>query len=141
MKISDFTKEQLQFFLDNEEKIKEELQPKKYNIGDCFIVFDYYHELSIFKITGNYTTNNYEHRYECTHRYSSFRDDFGIDKRYLDDKDLDSYIKIDSSLYDSIESSMLKYNQRRDDDYKQLNDKYRKEITDYIENLKPNFKK
>lgn len=29
MKISDFTKEQLQFFLDNEKKIKEEMQSKK----------------------------------------------------------------------------------------------------------------
>lgn len=111
------------------------MQSKKYNVGDCFISFNTYYALSIFKIT-----SSYKRHYKCTHIYNCFRNNFAIDKRDLNDKDLDSYIKIESSLYDSINSFVQKYNQRRDDDYKQLNDKYYKEIHDYIENLKQNFK-
>ena len=135
MKISDFTKEQLQFFIDNEKKIKKEMQSKKYNIGDCFISFTYYNDLSIFKII-----SSSKRHYRCTHIFNCFRNNFGIDRRDLNDKDLDSCIKIESSLYDSIKSFIQKYNQRRDDDYKQLNDKYYKEITNYIKNLKQSFK-
>lgn len=135
MKISDFTKEQLQFFLDNEKKIKKEMQSKKYNIGDCFILFNGYHDLNIFKIT-----SSYKRYYKCIHIYNSFTDSFNIEKWDRNDKDLDSYIKINSSLYDSIESFIQKYNQRRTTDYKQLDAKYHKEIYDYIENLKQSFK-
>ena len=135
MKISDFTREQLQFFLDNEKKIKKELQSKKYNVGDCFISFNSYHDLCIFKIT-----SSYKRYYKCTYIYNNYWNSFNIEKWNLNDKDLDSHIKIDSSLYDSIESFILKYSQRRNNDYKQLNDKYRKEITDYIEDLKQKFK-
>lgn len=135
MKISDFTKEQLQFFLDNEKKIKKEMQSKKYTIGDCFISFSGYHDLSIFKIT-----SSYKRYYKCTYIYNNFKNSFNVEKWDRNDKDLDFYIKIDSSLYDSIESFIQKYNQRRAADYKQLDDKYHKEIINYIENLKQSFK-
>lgn len=135
MKISDFTREQLQFFLDNEKKIKKELQSKKYDVGDCFVSFMPFNNLCVLKIT-----SVYKNHYKCTYIYNKFWNVFGIEKRDFNDKELDSYIKIESSLYESVESFIQKYNQRRADDYKRLDDKYHKELTDYIEDLKQKFK-
>lgn len=135
MKISDFTREQLQFFLDNEKKIKKELQSKKYNVGDCFVLFMPFNNLCVLKIT-----SVYKNHYKCTYIYNNFWNAFGIEKRDFNDEELDSYIKIESSLYESIESFVQKYNQRRDTDYNQLNEKYKNEITDYIKTLEQEFK-
>lgn len=135
MKISDFTREQLQFFLDNEKKIKKELQSKKYDVGDCFISFMPVDNLRVLKIT-----SVYKNHYKCTYIYNKFWGAFGIEKRDFNDEELDSYIKIESSLYESIESFVQKYNQRRDTDYNQLDEKYKNEITDYIKTLEQEFK-
>ena len=135
MKISDFTREQLQFFLDNEKKIKKELQSKKYDVGDCFVSFMPCNNLCVLKIT-----SVYKNHYKCTYIYNKFWNAFGIEKRDFNDEELDSYIKIESSLYESIESFVQKYNQRRDADYNQLNEKYKNEITDYIKTLEQEFK-
>lgn len=135
MKISDFTREQLQFFLDNEKKIKKELQSKKYDVGDCFILFMPFTTLRVLKIT-----SVYKNHYKCTYIYNNFWNAFDVEKRDFNDEELDSYIKIESSLYESIESFVQKYNQRRDTDYNQLSEKYKKEITDYIKTLEQEFK-
>ena len=135
MKISDFTREQLQFFLDNEKKIKKELQSKKYDVGDCFISFMPFTTLRVLKIT-----SVYKNHYKCTYIYNNLWNAFGTEKRDFNDEELDSYIKIESSLYESIESFAQKYNQRRDADYNQLNEKYKNEITDYIKTLEQEFK-
>lgn len=135
MKISDFTREQLQFFLDNEEKIKKELLSKKYGIGDCFILFDSFYDVCILKVI-----RVCEDHYVCTYIHNNVRNNFDREKRNLNDKDLDSYIKIESSLYESIDSFVQSYVQRRYTNYKQLDEKYKKEITKYIKNLKQSFK-
>lgn len=135
MKISDFTREQLQFFLDNEKKIKKELQSKKYDVGDCFISFMPFTTLRVLKIT-----SVYKNHYKCTYIHNNFWNAFDIEKRDFNDGELDSYIKIESSLYESIESFVQKYNQRKDTDYNQLNEKYKNEITDYIKTLEQEFK-
>lgn len=135
MKISDFTREQLQFFLDNEKKIKKELQSKKYDVGDCFISFMPFTTLRVLKIT-----SVYKNHYKCTYIYNNFWNAFDIEKRSFNNGELDSYIKIESSLYESIESFVQKYNQRRDTDYNQLSEKYKNEMTDYIKTLEQEFK-
>ena len=108
---------------------------KKYNVGDCFISFYQDDYLNVYKIK-----SSNKHYYRCIHVYNCFWNDFGIGTRDLKDTDLDSYIKIESSLYDSIQFFIQKYNLRKSVEYKKLGDKYHKEICDYIENLKQEFK-
>ena len=114
--------------------IEKKVVPKKYNIGDCFIRFNRYPDLTVVKIT-----SSYKHHYKCTYIYNNGWNYFNREKRNLNDKDLDSYTKIETSLYDSIESFTQKYNQLRTVDYNQLHEKYHKGITEYIENLKIKF--